>query len=62
MWEHPVDPGTIQSLLLLHSLDAAVPDRSALRARGIAAAFRAQRIKIRSGANFKINFSTARGV
>jgi hypothetical protein len=62
IWEKPSEPDTIRSLMLLRELSASAPDRSVLRARGIAAAFRAERIKVGSRANFKINFSLSRGV
>jgi hypothetical protein len=62
IWEHPADPDTIRSMMLLPDLSALIPDHSVLRARGIVAAFCARRIKVGSGANFKINFSPARGV
>jgi hypothetical protein len=62
VWEHPVDPDTIRSLMLLPDFRAPIPDRAALRARSVVAIFRSRRIKVGSGANFKINFGPARGV
>lgn len=62
LWAHPSDPDTIRSLLLLPELYAEQPERSVLRERAVSAAFRARRIKVGSGSNFKINFSPARGV
>jgi hypothetical protein len=62
VWEHPADPGTIRSQMLLPDLVAEIPDRSVLRARGVVAIFRSRRIKVGSGANYKINFSPALGV
>ena len=62
VWEHPADPDTIRSHILLPELEGAIPDRSILRARGVVAVFRSRRIKVGSGANFKINFEPARGV
>jgi CRISPR-associated endonuclease Cas3-HD len=62
IWERPADPDTIRSMLLLDILAVTAPDRSALRASGIATIFRAQRVKVGSGTNFKINFTPARGV
>lgn len=62
VWETPADADSIRSLMLLDTLSAHAPDHSTLRARGIAAAFRAQRIKVGSGTNYKVNFSLARGV
>lgn len=62
LWETPIPPDTIRSLLLLDELTAQQPNRTALQARGVAAAYRAQRIKVGSGANFKVNFSPARAI
>lgn len=62
LWIHPADRDTIRSLLLLPELYSPAPDRQALRTRGVEAVFRARRIKVGSGANFKINFSAAREV
>jgi CRISPR-associated endonuclease/helicase Cas3 len=62
IWEHDADPDTIRSQILLSELGAEIPDRSVLRSRGIITAFRCRRIKVGSGANFKINFSPTRGV
>ncbi len=62
LWQHPSDLDTIRSMLLLSELGAAMPNRRALRARGIVEVFRARRIKVGAGANFKINFGQARGV
>jgi hypothetical protein len=62
VWEHPADPDTIRSQMLLPDLGAEIPDRSVLRARGVVAIFRSRRIKVGSGANFKINFGPVRGV
>lgn len=60
IWEYPAALDTIRSLMQLPDLGAEHPDRCALRARGVAGVFRAQRIKVGSGANYKINFSPAR--
>jgi len=62
LWPGPAGPDTIRSLLLLPELHQPAPDRSVLRARGIYAVFRSRRIKVGEGANFKINFSPAKGV
>jgi CRISPR-associated endonuclease/helicase Cas3 len=62
IWEHGADPDTIRSHLLLSDLESDVPDRPTLRARGVVTTFRSRRIKVGSGANFKINFNLARGV
>lgn len=62
LWSAPLDPDSIRSLLLLPELYLQIPDRSALRGRGVEATFRSRRIKVGAGANFKINFSPAREV
>ena len=62
IWQYPADPDTIRSCMLLSDLRASSPDRSALRDQGIAAIFRAKRIKVGSGTNFKVNFEPARGI
>jgi hypothetical protein len=62
LWETPILPDTIRSLLQLDELTAGQPNRPVLQARGVAAAYRAQRIKVGSGANFKVNFSPAQAV
>lgn len=62
IWSHPLDPDSIRSLFLLPELYLEIPDRAVLRARGIEATFRSRRIKVGSGANFKVNFSPAREV
>ncbi len=62
MWEQPAHPDTIRSILQLSELGTARPDRSILRARGVVAAFRASRIRVGTGSNYKVNFSPARGV
>ena len=62
IWQYPADPDTIRSCILLSDLGANSPDRSVLRDRGIAAIFRAKRVKVGSERNFKINFEPARGI
>lgn len=62
LWLAPLDPDTIRSLLLLPKLYLDVPDRRALRARGVEAILRSRRIKVGTGTNFKTNFSQAREV
>lgn len=62
VWKNPVDLDTIRSLMLLSDLGTEVPRRSVLRDRGVAAVFRSPRIRVGSGANFKINFGPVRGV
>lgn len=62
LWSHPIVPDSIRSLLLLPDLYHEIPNRVALHARGVEATFRARRIKVGSGSNFKVNFSQARQV
>jgi hypothetical protein len=62
MWEQPADSDTIRSLLQLSELGARAPDRSLLRARGVAAAFRARRIRVGKPPLYKINFGASGGV
>ena len=62
LWSAPLNPDSIRSLLLLPELHVQAPDRAALRARGVEVTFRSRRIKVGTGANFKINFSPARQV
>lgn len=62
LWEFPAGVDTVRSLLALRELQASRPDRVNLNARGVAAAFRARRIKVGTGANYKLNFSPARAV
>lgn len=60
LWGFPAPPDTIRSLMQLSGLGASRPDSSVLDARGIQILFRARRIKVGAGANFKLNFSPAR--
>ena len=63
VWEFPLPPDTIRSLLQLSEFAKPQPDRAALRALGIADAFRAHRIRFPpTGSNYKTNFSPARAV
>lgn len=62
IWECSTPPDTIRSLLQLCELAEPQPDRSILRARGVAAIFRARRIRVGAGSNYKVNFSPARAV
>lgn len=62
LWEFPADRDTVRSLLGLAELVRPRPDAASLRARGIAAAYRAERVVVGRGANLKINFSPARAV
>lgn len=62
IWEHPLDVDGVRSLVQLRELIEERPDRAALRARGIVAAYRAHRVEVGTGANRKVNFSPARRV
>jgi len=62
LWEYSATLDTVRSLLQLAELVEERPDTSALRARGIAAVYRAQRIEVGTDRNRKINFAPARQV
>lgn len=62
IWRAPLGLNTIRSLLLLPELAEEEPEHVVLRARGVVAVFRARRIKVGSGTNYKVNFSVARNV
>lgn len=57
LWDCPATPDVIRSLFLLPELYEEKPNRPALQARNVRAVFRARRIKVGEGANYKINFS-----
>lgn len=59
IWEFAASPDTVRSVLQLQTLGEDVPDRGTLNARGIAQVFRASRIRVGSGVNYKVNFATA---
>lgn len=74
MWAHPLGVDEIKSLLSLTELQAALEStderaqkenaqtREHLKARGIEEIFRATRIRIGQGANFKVSFRPARAI
>lgn len=62
VWTQAVNCDTVRSLVSLSELQASIPDRQILRQRGIGEVYRAQRIRIGVGANFKTSFSSARAV
>jgi hypothetical protein len=62
IWDFDATPDVIRSLLELRELRNARPDPRLVRARGIATVFRARRIKVGSGANYKWNFTPASAV
>jgi hypothetical protein len=62
LWEQPLGVDGVRSLVQLRELVDQGPDAVGLRARGILAVYRAQRIEVGSGANRKVNFSPARRI
>lgn len=63
LWEFAAGPDTVRTMLQLRELQSARLDRAALHGRGIAAVFRARRIRFpATGPNYKLNFSPARGL
>ncbi|MER3396909.1 MAG: hypothetical protein C4319_09065 [Acidimicrobiia bacterium] len=62
LWDFPVTVDTVRTLVQLPEITAQCPDRATLSARGIVAVYRAQRLKVGSGSNWKFNFSVARRV
>ncbi len=62
IWVSPVTSDTVRSLVALAELREESPDRSMLRAMGVAEVFRCRRVPIGQGANFKVSFRPARSV
>jgi hypothetical protein len=62
LWQYPATLDTVRSLVQLAEWAEEDPDTSPLRARGIVAVYRAQRIEVGAGSNRKINFAPARQV
>jgi hypothetical protein len=62
VWTAPVSCDTVRSLVGLYELQEERPDRQLLREIGIGEVYRAQRIRIGAGANFKVSFRPARAV
>ncbi len=62
LWEVPLGPDTIRALLQVSDLCLDRLNKSVLQALGIVAVFRARRIKVGEGANFKLNFSQAKAL
>ncbi len=63
LWEFAAEPDAVRTLLQLEELGEARLDPSLVRARGVAAAFRARRIRFPpAGASYKLNFSPPRAV
>lgn len=59
IWDHPIAPDTIRSLMLQPEFSTEKLDRRTRKAQGILAVFRAKRVRVGSDANYKINFSPA---
>jgi hypothetical protein len=63
LWKFAAAPDTVRTMLQLRELREASVDRVALGGRGIAAVFRARRVRFPAkGASYKLNFSPARGL
>lgn len=62
IWEVPLGVDVVRSLLSVPELVSLRPDGPRLRARGVVAAYRAERIVVGSGTNVKTNFAPARQV
>jgi hypothetical protein len=62
LWHCPASLDSVRSLLQLAELAHRHPDMTSLRARGIAAVYRSQRIDIGVGGKQKVNFTQARRV
>jgi hypothetical protein len=62
LWEFAATLDSIRTLIRLPELTRKRPDRSLLRARGISAVYRAQRVEVGRGSNRKLNFTPAREV
>jgi hypothetical protein len=62
VWTAPASIGTVRSLLSLKELSEDSADRKKLAAMGIAEVYRARRVRIGQGANFKVSFRPALSV
>jgi hypothetical protein len=62
LWDFAADPDTIRTLLGLAELATARPNVVNLRARGVTAVYRVQRVEVGQGPNRMINFSPARAI
>ena len=62
IWERPLCPDVIRSLLQMQELHHTELDRSQLRARGLVAAFRSRRIQVGDPPLYKMNFTPARSL
>jgi len=62
IWTNAVGADVARSLVALKELEPETPDRAVLSEMGIAEIFRAQRVRIGQGKNFKVSFRPARAV
>ncbi len=62
LWEFPAGPDVVRTLLQLQGLTAARVDASELRARGVAAIYRSERILLGSAGKGQLNFGQARAL
>ena len=62
LWDSPAGADVVRSLLGARELADPRPDCDVLRARGIAAVYRAERIEVGRQPNSKLNFSPARAL
>jgi len=62
IWTQPASADTVRALVGLRELESDSPDRVQLQRMGIDEIFRAQRVRIGQGANFKVSFRPARSV
>jgi len=62
IWSRSASFDSVRSLMSFGELQKDVPEREALSAMGIEEVYRAQRVRIGQGANFKVSFRSARAV
>lgn len=62
IWEPFLECASVRSLVSLGILQGVVPENDSLRAMGVSELYRAQRVRIGQGANFKVSFRPARTV
>ena len=62
IWAGPLGCDEIRSLLALSELQEESPGREEIQARGVQEIFRATRVRIGQGANFKVSFRPARAI
>lgn len=62
VWGALISCDTVRSLVALSELQMERPDRQRLEAMGVVEVYRAQRIRIGAGANFKVSFRRSRSV